>query len=56
MASDGRSPEVVLDDIVARTPEVVRSVRAMLPEKFPEHVADSILNGLQVAADKLATA
>ncbi|MBC7202950.1 MAG: type II toxin-antitoxin system HipA family toxin [Pusillimonas sp.] len=54
VAPDGRGAEVVLDDIVAQTPEVVRSVRAMLPEKFPEHVADSILNGLQVAADKLA--
>tara|TARA_R110000850_G_scaffold277143_1_gene423537 strand:- start:31042 stop:32355 length:1314 start_codon:yes stop_codon:yes gene_type:complete len=54
VAPDGRGAEVVLDDIVEKTPEVVRSVRAMLPEKFPEHVADSILNGLQVAADKLA--
>lgn len=54
MAPDGRGAEVVLDDMVEKTPEVVRSVRAMLPEKFPQHVADSILNGLQVAADKLA--
>ncbi|HCN73758.1 MAG TPA: toxin HipA [Pusillimonas sp.] len=54
VAPDGRGAEVVLDDMVEKTPEVVRSVRAMLPENFPEHVADSILNGLQVAADKLA--
>jgi serine/threonine-protein kinase HipA len=54
MAPDGRGAEIVLDDIVTKIPEVVRSVRAMLPDKFPEHVADSILNGLQVAADKLA--
>lgn len=54
VAADGRSTEVVLDDIVAKTPEVVRSVRALLPERFPDHVANSILNGLQHAADKLA--
>jgi len=54
VAPDGRGAEVVLDDMVEKTPEVVRSVRTMLPEKFPEHAADSILNGLQVAADKLA--
>jgi serine/threonine-protein kinase HipA len=54
VAPDGRGAEVVLDDMVEKTPEVVRSVRALLPENFPEHVADSILNGLQVAADKLA--
>lgn len=54
VAPDGRGTEVVVDDIVAQTPEVVRTVRALLPENFPKHVADSILNGLQVAADKLA--
>jgi len=54
VATDGRGAEVVLDDMVAKTPEVVRAVRAQLPERFPPHVADSILNGLQVAADKLA--
>tara|TARA_A100000171_G_scaffold49237_1_gene57890 strand:- start:6419 stop:6577 length:159 start_codon:yes stop_codon:yes gene_type:complete len=45
---------VVLDDIAEQAPEIVRSIRAMPPKKFPEHVADSILNGLQVAVDKLA--
>jgi len=55
VAPDGRGAEVVLDNIVEKTPEVVRSVRAMLPEKFPEHVADNILSGLQGAADKLAS-
>ncbi|QIM48349.1 type II toxin-antitoxin system HipA family toxin [Pusillimonas sp. DMV24BSW_D] len=54
VAPDGRGAEVVLGDMVEKTPEVVRSVRAMLPEKFPEHVANSILSGLQGAADKLA--
>ena len=51
---DGRGAEAVLDDMAAKTPEVVRTVRALLPERFPTHVADSILNGLQAAANKLA--
>lgn len=51
---DGKGGEHVLDDLVARTPGVVKTVRALLPAGFPMHVADSILNGLQEAADKLA--
>jgi serine/threonine-protein kinase HipA len=51
---NGQGVEHVLDDLVARTPGVVKTVRALLPAGFPMHVADSILNGLQEAADKLA--
>ncbi|MFF7059275.1 hypothetical protein ACFY89_21555 [Achromobacter spanius] len=51
---NGKGVEHVLDDLVARTPGVVKTVRALLPAGFPMHVADSILNGLQEAADKLA--
>jgi serine/threonine-protein kinase HipA len=54
VAPDGRGVEAVLDDLVTKTPEVVRMIRALLPRGFPEYVADSILNGLQIAADKLA--
>jgi serine/threonine-protein kinase HipA len=54
VTQDGRGTEAVLDDMAAQTPEVVRTVRALLPEGFPKHVADSILNGLQDAANKLA--
>lgn len=54
VAPDGRGTEAVLDDIVAKTPEVVQAVRTLLPEGFPEHVANSVLTGLQLAADKLA--
>lgn len=46
--------EHVLEDLVARTPGVVKTVRALLPAGFPMLVADCILNGLQDAADKLA--
>ncbi|NHC60003.1 type II toxin-antitoxin system HipA family toxin [Paenalcaligenes suwonensis] len=51
---DGHGTEAVLDDIVAKTPGVVQRVREQLPEQFPKHVADSILNGLQIAANRLA--
>ena len=51
---NGQGVEHVLDDLVARTPGVVKTVRALLPAGFPMYVADSILNGLQEAADKLA--
>lgn len=52
---EGHSAAFVIDDLVARTPEVVRTVRALLPETFPQTLADSILNGLQAAADRLAS-
>jgi serine/threonine-protein kinase HipA len=54
VTADGRAAQFVVDDLVARTPEVVRSVRAMLPEDFPQGLTDSILQGLQAAADRLA--
>ncbi|WP_066452954.1 hypothetical protein [Castellaniella caeni] len=54
MAPDGQGVEAVLDEMVAQTPEVVHTVRAQLPDGFPAHVADSILSGLQTAAEKLA--
>lgn len=54
VAPDGRGAEAVVDDLVARTPGVVMTVRALLPAGFPMYVADTIFNGLQEAADKLA--
>ncbi len=51
---DGRGAQFVVDDLVTRTPDVVRVVRAKLPQGFPEGLADSILGGLQAAADRLA--
>jgi serine/threonine-protein kinase HipA len=54
VAPNGSGTDAVLDDIVAKTPDVVRTVRALLPKRFPDYVADSILEGLQDAADKLA--
>lgn len=54
VSPDGRGAEAVLDDLLARTPGVVKTVRALLPIGFPMHVADAILNGLENAAKKLA--
>ena len=54
VAPDGRGAEAVVDDLVVRTPGVVKTVRALLPTGFPMYVADPILNGLQNAAKKLA--
>jgi serine/threonine-protein kinase HipA len=51
---DGRGAECVIDDLLARTPEIARTVRASLPRHFPQEVADSILTGLVAAADHLA--
>jgi len=52
---DGRGAQYVIDDLVARTPGVVETVRKSLPRDFPEQLADSILTGLQAAANKLAS-
>jgi len=51
---DGRGARYVVEELVARTPEVVSVVRETLPEGFPERLADSILGGLVAAADRLA--
>jgi serine/threonine-protein kinase HipA len=53
-AADGRGAHGVVDDLVARTPQVIQTVRAQLPPDFPPAVADSIFAGLQEAAHRLA--
>jgi len=54
VTDNGRQVEFVIDDIVARTPAVISAVRARLPTGFPTTLADSILEGLQDAAGRLA--
>lgn len=51
---DGRPVAAVLDDLVERTTAVIKAVRAQLPNDFPDLVAETILAGLQDAANKLA--
>ena len=50
---DGRPADALIDELIAQTPQVVATVRAQLPPDFPMPVADSILDGLQGAADGL---
>jgi len=50
----GRPADFIVDDLVARTPQVVQALRAQLPQGFPQALADSVLGGLQDAADRLA--
>jgi len=50
---DGRPANHVVDELVAATPAVIATVRAILPAAFPQRLANSILEGLQDAADKL---
>lgn len=54
VTADGRGADCVVDDLVTRTPEVVQAVRGKLPADFPQVLADSILDSLQAAADRLA--
>ncbi|MEF7615119.1 type II toxin-antitoxin system HipA family toxin [Aquincola sp. MAHUQ-54] len=54
VTADGRGAAFVLDELVARTAETAASVRASLPEGFPTALADSVLDGLHAAAEKLA--
>lgn len=51
---DGRAARHLIDELVDSTPSVVDQVRSMLPAAFPQRLADSVLRGLQDAANKLA--
>ncbi|WP_186453791.1 type II toxin-antitoxin system HipA family toxin [Denitratisoma sp. DHT3] len=53
LTEDGRQVDFLIDEMIERTPRVVAAVHARLPPNFPMSVADSILNGLQNAADTL---
>jgi serine/threonine-protein kinase HipA len=48
---DGAEP--LLQDLISRTPAVIEQVRRSLPEGFSPHVADTVLGGLQLAAQAL---
>jgi serine/threonine-protein kinase HipA len=43
----------LVDELVQQTPHVIERVRKRLPDGFPMHLANDILEGLQDAADKL---
>jgi serine/threonine-protein kinase HipA len=54
VTGDGRPVRALIDDVVTRTPGAIAAVRDNIPTGFPMSVADSILHGLQNAADQLA--
>jgi serine/threonine-protein kinase HipA len=45
----------VLEEVIARTPEVIEQVRNVIPAGFPVQIADAILNGIQARAGQLKT-
>ena len=49
-----RGAEYLIDDIAARTPEVIANVRSQLPKGFPATLADAVFDGMQAAAERLA--
>ncbi len=49
----GENAEPLLQELVARTPEVVAQVQAELPQGFSQRVADKVLGGLLKAARAL---
>ncbi|MDQ8030383.1 MAG: type II toxin-antitoxin system HipA family toxin [Bordetella sp.] len=54
VSPDGSGVEAVVDALVARTPEVIRSVRDRLPAGFPGRLAECVFGGMLAAADVLA--
>lgn len=53
-APDGRPVGAVINDLIERTPRVIQVVSAQLPSNFPPDLADSILEGLRAASQRLA--
>lgn len=54
LTEEGGEVSHLIDAVVTRTPAVVAAVQAKLPAGFPAQVADTILDGLQDAARRLA--
>lgn len=50
----GRDAEGLINDLVSRTPDVIKAVERRVPDKFPRKVADPILKGLRDASSRLA--
>ncbi len=46
--------EVILEELIETTPQVIQKVSAKLPRNFPEFVASSIFTGLKKAAKTLS--
>jgi hypothetical protein len=44
----------MMDDLIEKTPAVIRSVQAALPDHYPEDLGQAIFQGLQACANRLA--
>ena len=55
VTAEGQPVDVLLDELVARTPGVINDVRRGLPCGFHPPVVDSILAGVAGAAQRLST-
>jgi serine/threonine-protein kinase HipA len=55
VTADGQPIQFLIEDVVARTTEVINAVRVKLPADFSMALADHILAGLQSAANQLAS-
>lgn len=43
----------VIDDVITKTPEVIRQIRSVVPRGFPPHIADSILEGVRACSEAM---
>jgi serine/threonine-protein kinase HipA len=50
----GGAPDALIDEVLAAVPRVAAAVRAQLPAHFPEALAQSVLDGMLLAAAQLA--
>ncbi len=46
--------EMIVRDIIHQTPPLLDRVRDIVPGKFPEEIANSILEGVKAAASELS--
>lgn len=53
VSDSGQGVDATIDEMVARTPVVLRNVGAALPKGFPARVAEPILGGLREAMQRL---
>lgn len=42
----------VMDEVFAKTPNVIQQVRGLIPQGFRPQIADAILNGLKASTDQ----
>ncbi|EDL8306507.1 type II toxin-antitoxin system HipA family toxin, partial [Salmonella enterica subsp. enterica serovar Senftenberg] len=46
--------EAMIEEIIARTPGVIERVSGLLPDQFPQQLAESIFDGMRQQCRRLA--